>query len=222
MSVGITLSDEVRASLAVAAVHASPVTVGDASASLLDEADRLSAACAEAWGGRRPAEIEALAPARALYRAFGIDPTRTRPSSEALLRRVLKGRPLPRISSAVDLCNLLALRLMLPLGLYDVARITGPIVIRRGRDGESYEGIRKGRVNLGGRPVVADSSGAFGNPTSDSLRTAVGPETTSLLLVVFAPGDTTPETMAAHAEASRAAMHRHLGDRVIATTLQVL
>jgi DNA/RNA-binding domain of Phe-tRNA-synthetase-like protein len=141
------------------------------------------------YAGRAPSEIAGLMPARRLYRTFGVDPTRTRPSSEALLRRVLKGQDLYRINRLVDACNWASLALLLPIGLYDLDRADGDLEIRVGREGESYPGIRKGDVHLEGRLTVADASGPMGSPTSDSARTAVNPGTTRAVAVVFAPGD---------------------------------
>lgn len=131
-----------------------------------------------------PAESAAV---RTMYKKVGIDPTKTRPSNEALLRRVRKGDAIPRINSAVDIVNWCSLEFQLPYGLYDFSRVSGPVTMRLGRDGESYPGIRKDEVNVGGRITVADSVGAFGNPTSDSARTMVTPATTDLLVVIYAP-----------------------------------
>ena len=124
---------------------------------------------------------------RTMYKRVGLDPTKRRPSSEALLRRVRKGEPLPRINSMVDVCNWCSLEFQLPYGLYDAAHITGDVVLRLGLEGESYPGIRKDEVHVGGRITLADSAGPFGNPTSDSARTMVTTLTTHALLVVFAP-----------------------------------
>lgn len=124
---------------------------------------------------------------RTMYKKLGIDPTKTRPSSEALLRRVRKGDPLPRINSLVDVINWCSLETQLSFGLYDAGNLAGDIVMRRGVEGESYPGIRKDEVHVGGRLVLADAIGAFGNPTSDSARTAVTDATTSALIVIFVP-----------------------------------
>ena len=124
---------------------------------------------------------------RTMYKKLGIDPTKTRPSSEALLRRVRKGDALPRINSLVDVINWCSLETQLSFGLYDAGRIVGDIVMRRGLAEESYPGIRKDDVHVGGRLVLADSLGAFGNPTSDSARTAVTESATSALIVIFVP-----------------------------------
>ena len=131
-----------------------------------------------------PDEVVAV---RTMYKHVGLDPTKRRPSSEALLRRVRKGDPLPRINSMVDVCNWCSLEFQLPYGLYDAAHIDGDVVLRLGAPGESYPGIRKDDVHVGGRITLADRLGPFGNPTSDSARTMVTTATTSALVVVFAP-----------------------------------
>ncbi len=165
-----------------------------------------AAACRGLLGRNAPG----LAPARELYRAFGIDPTRTRPSSEALLRRVLQGKGLPRILNAVDVCTLCSLRFLLPIGLYDSGLVRGAVTLRRGRPGESYPGIRKDEVHLEGRPVLSDDDGPFGNPTSDSLRTSVTPSTRSLAMVIFAPASCARARLEAHVGEARALIARHL------------
>jgi DNA/RNA-binding domain of Phe-tRNA-synthetase-like protein len=151
-----------------------------------DEA-RLDGPMAEAERQVRANPPVERADVRAMYRAVGIDPTRRRPSSEALLRRVLKGDPLPRINSLVDVCNWCSLEFQLPYGLYDRDRVEGPVELRLGRDGERYPGIRKDEVHVGGRLTLADARGPFGNPSSDSARTMVTGAARSVLVVVFAP-----------------------------------
>jgi DNA/RNA-binding domain of Phe-tRNA-synthetase-like protein len=122
----------------------------------------------------RTAATAATTPARALYRRFGIDPTRVRPSSEALLRRLKKGEALPRVNSLVDVANALSVQLQVPVGLYDLDKVKGDeLAIRLGADGESYTGIGKEKVNVAGRICVADAEGPCGNPSSDSARTMI-------------------------------------------------
>jgi DNA/RNA-binding domain of Phe-tRNA-synthetase-like protein len=135
---------------------------------------------------------------RAMYKRAGIDPTKTRPSSEALLRRVRKGEPLPRVNSFVDVINWCSLDTQLPFGLYDFDRVRGPVTLRLGRTGESYAGIRKDVVHVDGRLTLADDDGPFGNPTSDSARTMVTLATTRALVVIFAPAALDP-AIGAHA-----------------------
>jgi DNA/RNA-binding domain of Phe-tRNA-synthetase-like protein len=194
----------------VGVVFAAPVSVGFSGPALEAEIQGACSALAAQHAGKAPASIPGLAEARDLYRAFGIDPTRTRPSSEALLRRVLQGKPLPRILNAVDLCNLCALRFLLPIGLYDAERIRGEVTLRRGHAGESYPGIGKDDVHLDGRPVLADQEGPFGNPTSDSRRTSVTASTRALWMVIFAPAGGARRALEAHVQAAREAIARHL------------
>lgn len=137
---------------------------------------------------RQGADVEPhLAATRSMYRKVGIDPTKTRPSSEALLRRVKKGEGLPRINTLVDICNWCSAEFQLPYGLYDRERIKGDVRLRIGAEGEEYAGIRKDAVHLAGRPTLSDTEGPFGNPTSDSARTMVTASTTRALVVLFVP-----------------------------------
>ncbi len=141
--------------------------------------------------------VATTAAVRTMYKRVGLDPTKTRPSSEALRRRVRKGQPLPRINSLVDVINWCSLESQLPFGLYDANRIQGPVVLRLGRPSEEYAGIRKDQVHVDARLVLADELGAFGNPTSDSARTMVTEGTTRALVVIFAPAELIPATAAA-------------------------
>ena len=131
-----------------------------------------------------PAESIAV---RTMYKRVGIDPTKTRPSNEALLRRVRKGQPLPRVNAVVDVINWCSVEFQLPYGVYDRQHIDGPVTLRLGQEGEEYSGIRKDTVHVAGRLTLVDDRGPFGNPTSDSARTMVTTATTELLVVVFAP-----------------------------------
>jgi DNA/RNA-binding domain of Phe-tRNA-synthetase-like protein len=156
-------------------------------ATVVEHDHRMDAPLAAAEAAVRinpPVETTAV---RTMYKRVGIDPTKTRPSSEALLRRVRKGDTLPRINSMVDVCNWCSFEFQLPYGLYDAARIEGDVTLRIGREDESYPGIRKDDVHVSGRIALVDGLGPFGNPTSDSARTMVTTATTRSLLVVFAP-----------------------------------
>jgi DNA/RNA-binding domain of Phe-tRNA-synthetase-like protein len=156
-------------------------------ATVVEREPRLDGPLAQAEAAVRINPPEETAAVRTMYKRVGIDPTKRRPSSEALLRRIRKGEGLPRINSLVDVCNWCSLEFQLPYGLYDAAHIEGGVVLRLGKEGESYPGIRKDDVHVGGRITLADERGPFGNPTSDSARTMVTPATTRALVVVFAP-----------------------------------
>ncbi len=170
------------------------------------EVDGACASFRDRYGEGKSSEVPGAEDARTLYKALGIDPTKTRPSNEALLRRALKGETLYRINTLVDALNLVSLRTQLPFGLYDLDRVKPPVVLRKGGAGEGYEGIRKGVVNVEARPVLVDAEGPFGNPTSDSARTMITLDTRNALVVAYAPAgynpgrlngvlDTTSETL---------------------------
>lgn len=157
---------------------------------------RLDAPLADVEARVRRDPPEERVQVRAMYKRVGLDPTKTRPSSEALLRRVRRGDPLPRINTLVDVCNWCSLELQVPYGVYDAARIAGDVELRIGREGEEYAGIRKDTVHLAGRLTLSDDRGPFGNPSSDSARTLVTPETTSALVAIFAPRELGEEWVA--------------------------
>jgi len=143
---------------------------------------------ARATQAARSGTVGDPARARALYRRFGTDPTRVRPSSEALLRRLKKGEPLPRVNSLVDVANAMSVQLQVPVGLYDMDKASGDdLSIRLGAEGEGYTGIRKEHVNVAGRLCVADSQGPLGNPSADSARTMITTDTQRAAWIYFLP-----------------------------------
>jgi DNA/RNA-binding domain of Phe-tRNA-synthetase-like protein len=183
-------------------------------ATVVDRESRMDAALAAAEAAVRANPPEDATAVRAMYKRVGIDPTKTRPSSEALLRRVRKGDPLPRINSMVDVCNWCSLEFQLPYGLYDLAHVDGDdIEMRLDRDGESYAGIRKDDVHVSGRICLADARGAFGNPTSDSARTMVTTATTRGLVIVFAPASIEERRLARVLDATAQRMSEYTGAR---------
>jgi DNA/RNA-binding domain of Phe-tRNA-synthetase-like protein len=125
---------------------------------------------------------------RAAYKALGKDPARYRGSAEALLRRIVAGKGLPEINSVVDAINLVSVESRLPIGLYDLAYVTGEIIFRAGRAGETYKGIGKYDLNLEGLPVFCDAAGPHGSPTSDSERTMVTAATKDILAIIISFG----------------------------------
>lgn len=205
-SLPLTVADSLLGTLALGVLEAENVRLDPLPRDFLDERDQLVQRLVGSFAGRQPADIPGVAEARSLFHRLGIDPTKTRPSSEALLRRVLQGKGLPTVNPAVDVCNLCSLEHQLPLGLYDRERVRGAVHVRVGREGEEYEGIRKQRVHLGGRLMLADEDGAFGAPTSDSLRTSVREGTKHLMVVVFCPVDRAGQSLSAALE--------HLADRL--------
>jgi DNA/RNA-binding domain of Phe-tRNA-synthetase-like protein len=133
-------------------------------------------------------ESAAILATRAGYKSLGKDPARYRGSAEALLRRVIAGKGLPRINNVVDVINLVSVESRLPVGLYDLERVQGDIVFRTGRAGETYKGIGKYDLNLEGLPVFCDAVGPHGSPTSDSERTMVTLETKQVVAIIISFG----------------------------------
>ena len=205
-----TVDPDVAARIRIASFLLEPVSGGERPPSLDAELAQLAERYRSLWA--EPADaIEALKPARRLYHAFGIDPSKTRPSSEALLRRILHGKELYRVNAVVDAANLASLTFLLPVGLYDKEKIRPPITLRAGREGEGFEGIRKDRVNVTGRPTLVDQLGPFGNPTSDSLRTSVTADTRAVWFILFAPADYAQATLDQDLRRAEAILRRHAG-----------
>jgi DNA/RNA-binding domain of Phe-tRNA-synthetase-like protein len=142
---------------------------------------------------RREFTVESLAEAeptravRAMFRAWGVDPSKYRPSSEALLRRVVQGKGLYRVLNVVDVGNIGSIETGWPYGCYDRSRIRPPITFREGSAAETYEGIGKRTWHLAGRPVLADADGPFGSPISDSTRSMIIESAHDVLVVIYAP-----------------------------------
>lgn len=143
------------------------------------------------------AEAQPTRAVRAMFRAWEMDPSKYRPSSEALLRRVVLGKGLYRVSNVVDIGNLISLETGWPLGCYDRSRIRTPVMFRHGTTGERYEGIGKRVWHLEGRPVLADPDGPFGSPISDSTRSMITESAREVLIVIYAPSETPPAPLEA-------------------------
>jgi DNA/RNA-binding domain of Phe-tRNA-synthetase-like protein len=207
----IDIAEALRGRVVLGVFGLEGVTVRPADAALAREVDEACAELRARYGGGRSAEVPGAEDARRLYKALGIDPTKTRPSNEALLRRALKGESLYRINTLVDALNLSSLRSQVPFGLYDSQRIAPPVLLRRGEPGEAYEGIRKASVSVEGRPVLADAQGPFGNPTSDSSRTCIGETTRSALVVAYAPAGYDSRRLEEVLDATEACLTRYCG-----------
>jgi DNA/RNA-binding domain of Phe-tRNA-synthetase-like protein len=201
--------------VAIGAVEAGGVSVVAHAPALWSEIEQVSERLRTAYAGRSPAEIDGLRPARELYHRIGVDPTKLRPSSEALLRRVLRGDGLPRINSLVDINNLCSLEFLLPIGLHDVDQVTGPVVLRRGAPGEGYDAIGKGWYSVEGRLTAADDRGPCGSPTSDSQRTMITLQTRRCLMLIYAPSRYERATLEAHALVAADRIARFAGGEII-------
>lgn len=130
-------------------------------------------------------QMPSIEATRAAYRRCGKDPSRYRPSGEALVRRILQGKDLYQIDTAVDLINLASIAYGYSIGGFDFDKIEGgSLVLGIGKEGEPYEGIGRGILNIAGLPVYRDSIGGIGTPTSDHERTKMTLTTCRLLAIV--------------------------------------
>lgn len=130
-------------------------------------------------------DISGIAATRRVYRACGKDPSRYRPASEALIRRVLQGKALYQIDTLVDLINLASMAFGYSIGGFDADKFVGnTLTLGIGKEGEPYEGIGRGMINIHGLPVYRDEIGGVGTPTSDHERTKITIDTTHLLVLI--------------------------------------
>lgn len=183
----IIISEELRATcpdFVGAAVYADFVN-SDYSAELWAEINGFVEQYCNSYDVSSIKKMPPIEATRQAYRRCGKDPSRYRPSSEALVRRVLQGKGLYHIDTAVDLVNLASIAYGYSIGGFDYDKISGDILtLGIGREGEPYEGIGRGLLNIAGLPVYRDAMGGIGTPTSDNERTKMSLSTTRMLAIV--------------------------------------
>ena len=130
-------------------------------------------------------QVPTISSSRKAYKICGKDPARYRLSAEALLRRVVKRGELYQVNNVVDCLNLVSISTGFSIGGYDVSKIKGEAVFGIGEKDEPYVGIGRGELNIEFMPVFRDDEGAFGTPTSDSVRTSVTDETRRFLMIII-------------------------------------
>ena len=130
-------------------------------------------------------DLPSIAATRRVYKACGKDPSRYRPASEQLIRRMLQGKELYQIDTLVDLINLASIAYGYSIGGFDADKFVGDsLTLGVGREGEPYEGIGRGLLNIAGLPVYRDAEGGVGTPTSDHERTKITLGTTHLVVLI--------------------------------------
>ena len=130
-------------------------------------------------------QLPSIAATRSVYKACGKDPSRYRPASEQLIRRMLQGKELYQIDTLVDLVNLASIAFGYSIGGFDADKFVGDtLTLGVGREGEPYEGIGRGPINIAGLPVYRDAEGGVGTPTSDHERTKMTLSTTHLVVLI--------------------------------------
>lgn len=185
--IAISVSEEIKEAcpqFAGVAIQAKVVN-SDYNPQLWEEIDRCTQAYRQQYTTDSIKDIRSIQATRAAYRRCGKDPSRYRPSGEALCRRILRGIPLYRIDTLVDLINLVSIRSGYSIGGFDVDKIQGDsLTLGIGYAGEPYEGIARGELNIEGMPVYRDALGGIGTPTSDHERTKITADTTCLLAII--------------------------------------
>lgn len=154
-----------------------------------------------------------VAAMRALFKAAGTRPSRYRPSSEALLRRLVKGEDLPAISPLVDINNCLSAELAVPCCVMESGTFAPPFVWRAGRDDESYLSLR-GPFNLAGKPLLCDANGPLDTPITGNERVKVTDATRRCWLVAYLPSATLD------GDAARTALDRLVAEAPVVRILQ--
>lgn len=129
--------------------------------------------------------LESVASSKQAYKRLGKDPNRYRLSAEALLRRVANGKGLYKINNVVDTLNLVSIRSGFSIGGYNAKKIEGSISLGKGKAQEDYQAIGRGYLNIENLPVFRDNLGAFGSPTSDSIRTQIDTSCTHFLMIII-------------------------------------
>ena len=126
----------------------------------------------------------AIAATRKAYKLLGKDPNRYRPSSEALCRRIVREIPIYKVSTLVDIINLVSIRSGFSIGGFDLDKIQGAIKLSVGTAHDEFEAIGRGALNVEGLPLYRDSIGGIGTTTSDIERTKISDKTTRLLMII--------------------------------------
>lgn len=187
MTLNISVSEEIRTACPIfsgAAVFASVQNTAYCK-ELWDEINKFTAEYAPTNTFETIKQTSSIAATRAVYKKLGKDPNRYRPSSESLLRRIVKNMPLYQIDTLVDLVNLVSINSGYSIGGFDCSKIEGSeLILGVGKADEPYEGIGRGLLNIEGLPVYRDSIGGIGTPTSDNERTKIDLDTKHFLGII--------------------------------------
>lgn len=185
--IDLTISSEIRyvlKSCRLGIIQAN-VVVEDSTSALLNEIDIQIRTIREKVSIEEVSSLPLIEQTKNAYRLLGKDPSRYRPSAEALTRRIVQGKGLYQVNNIVDLLNLVSIRSGYSIGGYDEDQISENISLSKGSENEPFEAIGRGFLNIHQLPVLRDLKGAFGSPTSDSQRTMVRPDTHNFTMVFF-------------------------------------
>ncbi len=162
----------------------SSVEISTPSAALRGEIEKEQARIIENFSLDNVNDFAPIRDSREAYKALGKEPSRYRPSGEALYRRTLKGTAIYKINNIVDMVNLISLKSGFSIGGYDYDKIQGDILFEKGQSDVEYLAIGRGSMNIENLPCFHDELGPFGSPTSDSLRTMVTDMCKNFLMII--------------------------------------
>jgi DNA/RNA-binding domain of Phe-tRNA-synthetase-like protein len=191
----LQLSESLQDIARVGVVFFRELACGAGSAALKQRIESFAADLRQSVGDRCLLDLDPVRRTRDLYHALGVDPTKDRPASERLLRRVLQSGSFPFSNSLADAVSFASLSLLCPLGAYDWDSLVPPVLVRIGRPEESFVTAHGDTFRLDGKIVLVDGEGLFGNPSHDSARTQVTPRTVRAMVVAWAGSDTPRSTL---------------------------
>ena len=166
-------------------IFTSHVSVSESGPLILGKIDEVTAKIRSSYSLEDISSIATIQQTKNAYRKLGKDPSRYRPSAEALCRRIVNGKLLYHVNNIVDILNIISIETGFSIGGYDLDKINSSIILSKGKAGIPYDAIGRGILNMEDLPVLYDNSGPFGSPTSDSTRTMVTPDTKNFLMVIF-------------------------------------
>ncbi|MEN6565432.1 MAG: phenylalanine--tRNA ligase beta subunit-related protein [Veillonellales bacterium] len=181
--------------------------------SLAQEFFKLQAEVAKVYNMDILKKIPRIIAVRSMYKKLDFDPSRYRPASEALVRRVLKNKGLYYMNSAVDVNNFCSIKFLLPFGIYDLDHIQGNVIYRLAPEG-SYINMSGHTLSTNGKPFLSDEIGVFGNPTSDSKRTAINLSGRNLMSVIYADEEVSDDELEHMLEFTAEMLIRYNGGRI--------
>lgn len=191
----VSISDEIKKMLPlkIGLITYNNITIGETPQWIHGRIDLFQEELTLALEGKSVTAIQGVKEWREIFKIIGTDPSRYRPSHEALFRRIIKGQKLPSIHSGADMNNLFSMKYEIPMGIYDLMHINGPVTVRVGGESDTYEGINGREMNMSGKLLTSDHDGAFGSPIVDSKRTMVTETTTRALQVLYLKPSLTDE-----------------------------
>jgi DNA/RNA-binding domain of Phe-tRNA-synthetase-like protein len=183
-------------------IHATGVRNGPSPAALREAFDAEQAATLARIGATPLSELRSIAAWRRTFRAFGVDPTGYRSAAEALLRRLTKQGSIPSINALVDAGNLVAIRYALPVAIFDLQSLSGPVTVRFARGDETFTDLGSGERESPdeGEVIFVDEAGhvcARRWCWRQSAESAAGPETTDILVTIEGQHESAAEDVAA-------------------------